>query len=292
MQETVAVFPVEPHSFLTPYIIPSRSMLGLRSQGMLEQQPQESNHRPNQAPSEEPDGPNVTPTDGNESLLPDHQTPSTSRLDHSSFGLWIAGSYAALSSFSWIAIVYLTFRPISSHNLSYSTHKDADHKAVLKGLTISKADVLFKENEDWIQTARVLMSFVGVFSIPAASAICASAAAVYSQRRARSRSADKTIRQVMMLADRNWTNPFMYARALTPGGWKRYGIWLLAVAICVHILGFIIAPLQQTFLSSKTIKRPQLGGHTEKLFEIPSQLANGRGRTNNTVVLATRDGRP
>ncbi|KAJ9489022.1 hypothetical protein VN97_g4266 [Penicillium thymicola] len=254
-----------------------------------EQQPQEPDYRPNQAPSEVPGGPNVTPANGNESLLPDHQTPSKCRLVRSSFGLWVAGSYAALSSFSWIAIVYLTFRPISSHNLSYSTHKDAGYKAALKGLTIDKADELFKENEDWIQTARVLMSFVGVFSIPAASAICASAAAVYSQRRARSKRADMTIRQVMMLADRSWTNPFTYARALTPDGWKRYGSWLLAVAICVHILGFIIAPLQQIFLSSKTIKRSQLGGHIEQLFDIPSHLANDRGRINNTVVLATRD---
>ncbi|OQD61557.1 hypothetical protein PENPOL_c016G03989 [Penicillium polonicum] len=253
-----------------------------------EQQPQESNHPPNQAPSEVPGGSNVTPGE-NESLLRDRQAPSSKRLVRSSFALWIAGSYATLSSFSWIAIVYLTFRPISSHNLSYSTDKDAGYKAAWKGLTLDKRDALFKENENWIQTARVLLSFVGVFSIPAASAVCASAAAVYSQRRARSRSADMTIRQVMMLADRNWTNPFTYARALTPDGWKHYGSWFLAVAIFVHILGFIIAPLQQIFLSSKTIKRSQLGGHIKELFDIPSHLANDPGYTNNTVVLATRD---
>ncbi|KUM64784.1 hypothetical protein ACN42_g2288 [Penicillium freii] len=168
-----------------------------------EQQPQESNHPPNQAPSEVPGGSNVTPAGENESLLRDRQAPSSKRLVRSSFALWIAGSYAALSSFSWMAIIYLTFRPISNHNLSYSTDKDAGHKAAWKGLTLDKRDALFKENENWIQTARVLLSFVSVFSIPAASAVCASAAAVYSQRRARSKSADMTIRQVMMLADRS-----------------------------------------------------------------------------------------
>ncbi|OQE19329.1 hypothetical protein PENFLA_c019G09299 [Penicillium flavigenum] len=98
-----------------------------------------------------------------------------------------------------------------------------------------------------------------------------------------------SIRQVMMLADRNWINAFTYARALTPTDWKRYGSGFLAMAICIHVLGFIISPLQQILLSSKTIKKPPLGGRVEELFDIPYHLAYDPGYTNNTVVLATRN---
>jgi hypothetical protein len=53
--------------------------------------------------------------------------------------------------------------------------------------------------------------------------------------------------------------------------WKRYGTSFLLVAILLNVLGGLIAPLQQVFLSSKRIKTPVYSQHMNELLDIPDQ---------------------
>ncbi|RJE26739.1 hypothetical protein PHISCL_00970 [Aspergillus sclerotialis] len=165
--------------------------------------------------------------------------PLTQTLQRSSLTIWIVVLYSALAIFSWVIIVYLVFHPITNSHLRY-------HGSQTGRFLIGPDEInhLYAQNEQWVQTARVLMSFAGVLSIPVASATCAGAAPVYSQRRAKSR--DLSLRQVMMLADRCWTNPLTYIHAVgSKKGYRRYGSPFLLVAIVIHFLAFLVSPLQQ-----------------------------------------------
>lgn len=158
----------------------------------------------------------------------------------------------------------------------------------LYDLNLSELDLTFAQNERWARTARVLLSIAGVLPIPAASATCAGAASVYSQRRANSR--DLNLRKVMMLADRSWANPVSLVRALASSkGWSGYGSPFLIIAVLVH-LAFVVAPLQQIFLGTTLVKRTSGTGGMSDLVDIPSQLEQvGSYHPNNTVVLVSRD---
>lgn len=208
-------------------------------------------------------------------------------LRRSSLTIWIVSFYSALSIFSWVIIVYLAFYPITNSRLRYRRSLAASDSFIV---TYDEADRLYAENEQWVQTARVLLSFAGVLSIPVASATCAGAAPVYSQRRANSR--DLSLRKVVMLADKCWTNPLTYLHALVPTeGYRRYGSPFLLAAIGIHLRAFLVSPLQQVFLGQTTVKRAGYIQTINELFDVPGQFASDSlytFKTNNTVVLATR----
>lgn len=207
---------------------------------------------------------------------------SSTALHYSRFALSIVVPFASLALASWILMVYLTFRPVTSSH-SY-TNTDGVSYSDLVGGPLDIFDV----NERLIQAVNVLLSIVGVLSIPVASATCASAAAIYAQQ---NKSRDLSIRKVMMLADRCWMNPVTYAPALSPKSWRQNGSTFLGIAIFAHILAFLISPLQQIFLSTASVKRPysDKSGAIGQLFDIPLQFQKYAEYSNNSVVLAARD---
>ena len=96
----------------------------------------------------------------------------------------------------------------------------------------------------------------------------------------------------MALADKGWTDPATYTRMfLTSKGWKRYGSSFLLLAILLNILGGVISPLQEVFLSTKTIKIPTWPQMAATLLDIPDQwaAANDKGSfDSNLIVVMTR----
>jgi hypothetical protein len=75
----------------------------------------------------------------------------------------------------------------------------------------------------------------------------------------------------MTLADKSWNDivelPLIILR------WKRYGSRFLFLAILLNALALTIAPLQQLFLSSKTVKTPTNPTVVYGLLDLPDQWA-------------------
>ena len=92
---------------------------------------------------------------------------------------------------------------------------------------------IFARTEGFFRAAQVIRSFVAVVTIPLISAVCSKAAVVFTQRK---NQAALSLRQTMLLADRGWTDPLVYA-GLICGGFKQYGTKLLVLAILFNILG-------------------------------------------------------
>lgn len=151
--------------------------------------------------------------------------------------------------------------------------------------------------------ARVLQSIVSVLTIPVASVVCGSAAVVYAQRGKYLK--DLSIGQLVLLADKTWSDPLTIIDLLfgklawrkTGPGINRskhsYASTLLVLAILLHLLGSIIAPLQQVLLGSKTVQVPTGLELVLKLTDLPYQSHSVSGTEevtpdSNLVVVRTR----
>ena len=144
-------------------------------------------------------------------------------------------------------------------------------------------------SEKWIPAVRALRAIAAVLTLPVASAVCASAAVVFVQRNAS--KSRLNIRQVMLLADRAWADPSIYGRAFLR--WKHYGSAFLLLAFILNVLGFLIYPLQEGLLSSKTIKTPVSPQQIHDVLDIPDQFNQQNPNLNvldtqNLVVALTR----
>lgn len=178
------------------------------------------------------DAPKTDPVSSN-SLPP-------TRLHRSSYILVLTLFYAALAIFAWAVTSFLALGPVSAK--SYGPFK---FSGGLRGY------------EGWYRAARIVQSIVSVSAIPLTSAVCSAAAAVFVQQRGP--STNLTLRQLLTLADKGWSDPTTYARTF-PGvrkdGWKRYGSTFLLLAMVLTTLGSIILPLQEILLVTETIKTP------------------------------------
>ncbi|KAK2814064.1 hypothetical protein FQN50_000468 [Emmonsiellopsis sp. PD_5] len=205
-------------------------------------------------------------------------TPPSSTLHRSFYALSLVVLYSALALASWIVIVLLVFRPISAK--SYGPWKGGKYPS-------TTFPPNYAASESWFRAARVLQSIVNVMTIPVASAACASAAVVFAQ--VGKDSHDMSLRQLMALADRSWTNPTMLSRLSTASGWKHYGSWFLALAILINLLGAVVGPLQQVFLNSEVIKVPNNLEALPNIFDLADPFIHARNYLNNTVEIATRN---
>jgi hypothetical protein len=96
-----------------------------------------------------------------------------------------------------------------------------------------------------------------------------------------------SMRQVLSLADRSWSNPAKWAQITF--AWKRYGSTFLLGAILLNILGGIVPSLQQAFLSSKLLQIP-LGARQYQLFDLPDINTTYRNQLdNNLISILTRN---
>ncbi|OKL57641.1 hypothetical protein UA08_06982 [Talaromyces atroroseus] len=149
--------------------------------------------------------------------------------------------YAIAAIFSWTVLSILSKHAINGqpYSVDIFAKKYTDPAA-------------YHRSEHYYRAAQVINSGVLLLTIPVATAICARAAVMYTQHR----RSGLTVRQVGVLADQGWTSIGLLVALLRPRNWKRYTTLLLWLAILLHVLGFLIGPAQQLFLSASTIKTP------------------------------------
>ncbi|KAJ5175919.1 uncharacterized protein N7482_001796 [Penicillium canariense] len=162
--------------------------------------------------------------------------------------------YSGAALYAWVIICILTHRPIGGIGYGLDQLNSTLAHPHL-GISVPKyLNDFFDKSERYLRAARVVQSLVSVVTIPLTSAVCSQAAVVYTQRK-RWRNGP-TLRQSMALADKGWTDIDLIRRLIL-GGWKKYSSTLLLLGLFLHLLGFAISPVQQLFLSYKTIKRVQ-----------------------------------
>lgn len=229
--------------------------------------------------------PHRTEQDRQNAARPEAQDIPSARLHRSGYILIAVFIYIGLMIFSWAVTCYQSFRPITTKHYSawYS-----DLRNDIYGYSVDQIISLYKRNEQWYRAARVVQSIAGVLTIPLTSAVCSSAAVIFIQKRNR----ELTMRQVMTLADKGWVNISTYLRLLSffgTNGSQRYGSSFLCLAIFITLLGSVISPLQEIFLSTDTIKIPTVPFMVNSLLDMPDQWANANETDDNLIVLLTRN---
>lgn len=119
----------------------------------------------------------------------------TAKLKCSYFALLIYFVYTILVLFSVITPCILSTRPFGAKSYGYNFEKGE------YGIYFtSKLNMALVRSERIYKAAMVIETINAVLAIPVASAICARAAAVYSQQQKHS----LTVRQAMELSNRDW----------------------------------------------------------------------------------------
>ncbi|KAI0451725.1 hypothetical protein F5B21DRAFT_485885 [Xylaria acuta] len=155
--------------------------------------------------------------------------------------------YTALALYAWIITCILTYRPIGGHHYGVSIVKSDNDGWGWVGS--NHLHGLYEKSESYYRSTRVIQSIVAVLTIPLTSAVCGRAAVAFLQR-----NSGMTMRQMIALADKGWVEPGVFLKLLLR--WKRYGSWFLLYALLLSLLGSIISPLQELFLTTTTIKTP------------------------------------
>ncbi|KAK7031730.1 hypothetical protein R3P38DRAFT_2522568 [Favolaschia claudopus] len=192
--------------------------------------------------------------------------------------------YIALAAYAWVVTCILSRKPIG---VNYYGVRFLDNRYGDVGAQAFHA--LFVNSEKHFRAARILQSIVSVLTVPLTSAACTRAAVVFLQ--SERRSGRLTMRQAIALADGAWTDIPLILHLLF-GGWKRYGSSLLVVAIFLNALaGASISPLQELFLTTKTIRTPTYPQLISNLIDIPDRLDPLVDSATDTahVISLTRD---
>ncbi|KAJ7926904.1 hypothetical protein B0H13DRAFT_1972177 [Mycena leptocephala] len=173
-------------------------------------------------------------------LAPEGKRPATSSqwapLQCSASIVFFALCYVTMAVIAWAATCYLSFKPIGAkHYGVVALNKENDGYGWIGPKAYHQ---LYVPSEGWFRAARVLAAIVATLTIPVATSVCARAAVAFHQRQR------LTLRQTMTLADKAWIQPVTFASSF------------LIAAIFLNLLGGIIAPLQQLYLSTATIKTP------------------------------------
>ncbi|KAJ7441120.1 hypothetical protein FB451DRAFT_1441581 [Mycena latifolia] len=171
-------------------------------------------------------------------------------LQYSASIVFFALCYATMAVIAWAATCYLSFKPIGAKHYGVVVlNKENDGY----GWIGSKAyHQLYVRSEEWFRAARVLAAIVATLTIPVATSVCTRAAVAFHQRQR------LTLRQTMTLANKAWIEPVTWLRLVGAGftGRGSFASSFLIAAIFLNLLGGIIAPLQQLYLSTATIKTP------------------------------------
>ncbi|KAF2471216.1 uncharacterized protein BDR25DRAFT_223473, partial [Lindgomyces ingoldianus] len=237
---------------------------------------------------------------------PEPEKQTYTKLHRSVYIVIVVILYAAVSLFAWVVTCILVYHPMTLQHYDIWLGQDGmgqgEDYNERWGHTASD---LYQKSEKWFQTARVLQSIVNILTIPVASAVCGSAAVVYAQRGKYSK--DLSLGQLVLLADKTWSDPLTILDLLFGKlAWKSsgpginrskrsYSSALVVFAILLHLLGSIIAPLQQVLLGTKTLHVPTGPQMVIMLTDLPSHLdsaVDGGAEVilpdSNDVVLRTR----
>lgn len=146
----------------------------------------------------------------------------------------------------------------------------------------------YVSNLRWYKAAQVIQSIVGLVTIPLTTAVCSGALMVCLQRCTHGPTSTVTLRQMTVLADKGWTDVASYFRFIIR--WTLYGSSFLIWAVLLHPIRGLIAPLQQIFLSSRTIKTPTLPVIVGQMLDIPDKFVEPTfGYAPDSVVSVTQN---
>ena len=144
-------------------------------------------------------------------------------LKKHTLALYLILIYALIAILSWSITCVLSFQPIGvptyfdqSGNYSQSHYETTDN---------------------WRKAASVGQSIVGVISIPVTSAICAKAVAVYCQRRSDAKTPSLSLRQMLALADKGWTDFATLLNVVTPSSSRKTRSPLLILSAGLVAIG-------------------------------------------------------
>ena len=209
------------------------------------------------------------------------QTPKAT-VHGSSFVFYIVVFYATLVLFSWVVICTLSYRPITTGSYSWvEGSKDSQF------VVTEQVQAKYRQNENWYKAAQVIQSIASVLTIPLTSTICSRAAVVYLQRRSGNQSVKSTLRQLMVLADKGWTDVSTYIRLIS-GQWRRYASGFLVWAVLLHLIGAVISPIQQIFVSTETLKTPTIPLQLPFIFDIQDRFTESARHNWDTTVITAR----
>ena len=147
----------------------------------------------------------------------------TEMLQRHTMAMWLVSTFAAVTIFAWTITCVLCYKPIQ-----FGTYYDKTGKYTRKQ---------YDDNDRWRKLSRVLISLIGIVSIPVTSAICAKAVAVYCQRCSNLRKPTLTMRQMLALADKGWTDTMVLSGLLRPDANRRVSSPLLILAALLCGLG-------------------------------------------------------
>lgn len=131
--------------------------------------------------------------------------------------------YASLALTAWILICVLTFKPLTTSHYGFDTRVTRGH-----------LQAKYIKSEEIYRAARTVQAVVGVLTIPLTSAVCSAAAVVFAQSKQREQRL--TMRQMMALADKSWTDPTTIAKLFIGRG-KQISSSLLIFSLLLNLFG-------------------------------------------------------
>ncbi|KAF9876950.1 hypothetical protein CkaCkLH20_05796 [Colletotrichum karsti] len=190
--------------------------------------------------------------------------------------------YAALYIFTWTTTCILAYRPLWTSQYTTQYLKEYQETTNRSSSTFFDVPKTIAKNKSWYQAIRVLQSIVAVSTLPLTTAVMSAAAVIYVQRTKK----DLSLRQLIVLADKSWSDIVF----LSKWTYMDFSTPFLKFAVFLYVLGGLLSPLQQYFLSIKTIKASYYQEVEGYVTDIPDQF-NWRDRMlndDNLVVLITR----
>ena len=140
-----------------------------------------------------------------------------------SLALWLILSYAFIAILSWTITCVLCYQPIGIPTyFDQSGNYSRSH---------------YETTDNWRKAASVGQSIIGVISIPVTSAICAKAAAVYCQTRSNAQAPSLTLRQMLALADKGWSDSATLLDLIRPSTSRRTRSPLLILSAGLVAIG-------------------------------------------------------
>ncbi|MCJ1387060.1 hypothetical protein MMC17_010189 [Xylographa soralifera] len=187
-------------------------------------------------------------------------------------GLWLIILYALIAILSWTITCVLCYQPIG-----IPTYFDQ-----VGNYSRSR----YESSERWRVAATLGTSVVGAISIPVTSAICAKAAAVYCQRRSDVKAPPITLRQMLALEDKGWSDSAVIRDVLRPSTSRQTRSPLLMFAAVLVVIAFFIPILQGALVSTIYISILSLDDQEFTPVPIGQQITPGiLAASSNTSVM-------
>lgn len=144
-------------------------------------------------------------------------------LQRHRLGLWLVLVYSVSTIFTWTITCVLCYRPVT-----LPTYYDP-------GSDYTRAQ--YDSNDRWRRLTRVTSALVGSVTIPVTSAVCAKAAVVYCQKHSYRRNQMITMRQMIALADKGWSDIQILLDIMRPSTSRRTRSTLLIISCLLCGLG-------------------------------------------------------